>query len=143
MTSTAGVPGSATDRMSAAEFRVLREFLGLTTRWMAEHLDVAERTVHRWEDGTSPIPLGVQVEVRELAAFTGRIVDGWVAAHSRPRVNRAMQTYRTDTDYHATHQPGGGSWSASWHRAMTARVAERVPGLDIEYWAPRDPRTTP
>ena len=32
--------------MSGAELRCLREWLGLTTRWLADHLGVAERSIH-------------------------------------------------------------------------------------------------
>lgn len=119
--------------MTAAELRVVREFLGLTTRWLAEHLEVAERTVHRWEDGTSVVPDGVRVEVERLEEATAQVVSAAIAACNDMR-DPAILTYRTDADYRRHHpeQP----WEARWHRAVVARVAQEVPGLEISYWAP-------
>lgn len=133
MTEQATGPDSAVDRMSAAEFRVVREWLGLTTRWLAEHLDVAERTVHRWESGQSPIPEGVERTMGYLEDQAADLVAVAVRACNDQR-DPALLTYRTDEDYHAHHpeQP----WPATWHRAFVARVAHEVPGLAIDYWAP-------
>src|SRR5690606_40083818 len=45
-------PGMPDDeRMTPAEFRVVREFLGLTPEWLAAHLGVSGRTVRHWEQG--------------------------------------------------------------------------------------------
>lgn len=116
--------------MSPAELRVVREYLGLTTRWVAEHLDVQERTVHRWESGVSPIPDGVRLQVEAWEADTARTVTaGVTAAQDLPEPTVA--TYRTDVDY-LHHEPTGG-WSASWHRAVVARIAQEVIGLRIQY----------
>jgi hypothetical protein len=47
--------------MTPAEFRVVREFLGLSIEWLAEHLEVNPRTVRHWEDGGYPIPDGSEL----------------------------------------------------------------------------------
>lgn len=122
------------DRMTDAELKVVREHLGLTTRWLAEHLRVAERTVHRWEMGVSPIPDGVRVAVEALEQETALLV-GAAADACCDAADPAMLTYRIDADYH-THHPEQ-LWPASWHRALVARVAHEVPGLEIVYWASR------
>ena len=62
--------------MSGAELRCLREWLGLTTRWLADHLDVAERSVHRWESGAYPVPAGVASEVLRLSEITYDVLNG-------------------------------------------------------------------
>jgi hypothetical protein len=130
-TGPAGMP--ADERMTAADLKVVREWLGLPTRWLAEHLGVQERAVHRWEAGVSPIPDGVRLAVERLeqqtAAFVGAAVDALGDAR-----DPGMLTYRTDDDYRAHHpqQP----WPASWHRAVVARVAHEVPGMAIDYWTP-------
>jgi hypothetical protein len=46
----------------------------------------------------------------------------------------AALTYRCDMDYQAAYPDT--SWPASWQRAVTARVAQEVPGLVIRH-APR------
>ncbi len=121
------------ERMTAAEFRVVREYLGLTTRWLADRLGVQERTVQRWEAGASPIPDGVRLAIEQLEADTAQYVDQAVQA-LLDLPDPGLLTYRSDADYHQHHpeQP----WPASWHRATVARVAERVPALVIDYWQP-------
>lgn len=131
-----GMP--ADERMAGAELRVVREHLGLTTRWLAEHLGVQERTVHRWEADVSPIPDGVRCAVEDLEARTAEVVSA-AAAACLDTPDPAILTYRTDADYREHHpeQP----WSASWHRAVTARVAREVPGLVVGWWRPDTPTT--
>lgn len=118
--------------MTDAELRVVREWLGLTTRWLAEHLGFAERTVHRWESGTSVIPDGVRLAVEQLEATTAVVVGAAVQACNDAR-DPTILTYRTDQEYRAHHPEQ--SWPASWHRAVVARVAHQVPGLVIGYWS--------
>ena len=133
----AAAPGPAVvadKRMTAAEFRITREYLGLTTAWLADRLDVRERTVHRWEAGESPIPVRVGEDIEAIAAETaglvGRLIDDCADTPDRG----ALLTYRTDADYRA-HYPES-MFPASWHRAVVARVRAQVPGLAVDYWAP-------
>lgn len=121
------------ERMTAAELKVVREYLGLTTRWLAEHLHVAERSIHRWEMGASPIPEGVRLAVEQLEADTANVITAAVNA-CNDAVDPAILTYRTDEEYR-THHPEQ-AWPASWHRGVVARVAQEVPGLAIDYWGP-------
>lgn len=128
----AGSPETETTPMTDAELRVVREHLGLTTRWLADHLSVAERSIHRWENGDRDVPDGVRVAVEDLERVTAELVTAAVGACSDAR-DPGMLTYRSDIDYRAAHpvQP----WPASWHRALVARVAQEVPGLEINYWS--------
>lgn len=41
--------------MDAAEFRRTREGLGITREWLAGRLDIAPRTIERWEAGDQPV----------------------------------------------------------------------------------------
>lgn len=125
------------DTMTAAELRVVREHLGLTGDWLAAHLDVSPRTVRHWEQGKYPIPDGVREEIERLEATTADTVTAAVTAYHDSADPTAVPliTYRTDTDYR-THHPEI-RWSASWHRAVCARIAQEVPGLTITYWEPR------
>lgn len=121
------------ERMTAAEFKVIREYLGLTGDWLAAHLTVSGRTVRHWEEGKYPIPDGVRLRIEEIETATDGMVGAAVAACLDAR-DPVMLTYRTDADYR-THHPGV-AWPASWHRAIVARVAQEVPGLVIDYWTP-------
>lgn len=122
-----------TDTMTAAELRVVREYLGLTIEWLCEHLGVQGRTGRRWEAGDSPIPEGVRLAIEQIETQTALVVDAAVEA-CNASTDPIMLTYRTDAD-HRTHHPEQ-SWPASWHRAVVARVAQEVPGLAIDYWTP-------
>ena len=111
--------------MTAAEFRCLRELLGLTTAWLAGHLGVAERTVQRWDHGHAPVPPGVAGAVEALREEAARQLDALLAGDAE------VVTFRTDADATAA----GFAWPASWHRALCGRAADEVPGLQVSYWA--------
>lgn len=124
------------DLMTAAELRVVREYLGLTRAWLAQHLGVQERSVARWEDAQHPIPDGVRVQVEDLEARTASTVTAAIEAYKdmRDPTEAALVTYRTDADHQAHHPQV--EWPASWHRQVCARIAQEVPGLTIEWWTP-------
>lgn len=124
-------PGMPEDeRMTSAEFKVVREFLGLTGDWLAAHLDVSPRTVRHWEQGKYPIPDGVRLAIEGLEARTAVFVSG-VIEKLMDIPDPGVVTYRTDEEYHAAHPEIG--FPASWHRAVCARVAQEVPALAIAY----------
>lgn len=117
--------------MSAAEFRCLRDWLGLTAQWLADHLEVSPRSVQRWDDGSSPVPAGVADELLRLSEVTYDVLDGLVEK-LLDATDPGVITYRSDADYHRHHPEV--DWPASWHRALCARLADEVPGLRIEFW---------
>jgi hypothetical protein len=124
-------PGMPDDeRMTPAEFRVVREFLGLTGDWLAQHLGVSGRTVRHWEQGKYPIPDGVRLAVEDLEQRAAEFVDT-VIGQLGNAPDPTVVTYRTDDEYR-TAVPDI-PFPASWHRAVVARVAQEVPGLSIVY----------
>lgn len=130
-------PGMPEDeRMTPAEFKVVREFLGLTGDWLAAHLDVSPRTVRHWEQGKYAIPDGVRLAVEDLEARTAEFING-VVEKLIDIAAPVVITYRDDAEYHAAHPET--SFPASWHRSVVARVAQEVPGLGIEYGAKDEP----
>lgn len=131
MTEHTNPPGMPDDeRMTDAEFRVVRDWLGLTGDWLAAHLGVSPRTVRHWEQGKYAIPDGVRLELEGLEARTGEFVAGAVAK-LLDLPEPGVVTYRTDAEYHAVHPEI--PFPASWHRAAVARIAQDVPGLAIAY----------
>lgn len=124
-------PGMPEDeRMTDAEFKVVREFLGLTGDWLAAHLGVSGRTVRHWEQGKYPIPDGVRLAIEDLEARTGEFVAGAIEK-LMDLPDPGVITYRNDAEYHAAHPES--PFPASWHRAVVARVAQEVPALVIAY----------
>lgn len=120
------------NEMTGAEFRILREHLGLTNAWLADHLDVAERSIVRWGDGASPIPVGVAEEMLELEAAAADQVArhcDWLRDMAPER--RQLITYRTDDVHHLINP--ADPYPASWHRACAARVRERVDGVRVVF----------
>jgi hypothetical protein len=124
------------ERMTDAEFRMVREYLGLTGDWLAGHLGVNPRTVRSWEQGRHPIPDGVRLEMERLEQQTSEFV-GAVVAQLLDIAEPTVIVYRSDAEYHAAHPEI--KFPASWHRMVVARVAQEVPGLGISY-APTEAR---
>lgn len=118
------------ERMNPAELKVIREFLGLSGEHLGKLLDVSARTIRHWEDGKYPIPDGARLEIEALEVETAEIV---TAAVERLRDMRdpALLVYRNDQEYLAANP--GSKWSASWYRAVAARIAQEVPGLPMAY----------
>ena len=131
MTEYTDPPGMPEDeRMTPAEFKVVREYLGLTGDWLADHLGVSGRTVRHWAPGKYAIPDGVRLEIEDLEARTGQYVSG-VIEKLVDIPDPGIITYRDDDEYHAAHPEI--PFPASWHRAVCARIAQEVPGLSIAY----------
>lgn len=127
-------PGMPDDeRMTDAEFRVVREYLGLTGDWLATHLGVTARTVRHWEHGKYPIPDGVRLAVEDLEERTAQFVAA-VVKELLDVPDPVVVVFRTDAEYHRAHPEI--EFPASWHRAVVARVAQEVPGLGIAYLPP-------
>jgi DNA-binding transcriptional regulator YiaG len=118
------------ERMTDAEFKVVREFLGLTSDWLAAHLGVSPRTVRHWEQGKYPIPDGVRLAIEQLEQTTTQYVASAVEVlYDMP--DSCVVTYRDDAEYHTAHPES--PFPASWHRRVVARVAQEVLGLSIVY----------
>ncbi|QAY69970.1 helix-turn-helix domain-containing protein [Xylanimonas protaetiae] len=123
------------DPMTGAALRCTRERLGLTTRWLADHLDVAERSVHRWESGEWPVPDGVRLAVELLTARHDVLVEALLAdVDALP--DPLLVTYRTDADADAIGTPDVAGYPAAWHRAAVGRVLAVRPGATVVYRVP-------
>lgn len=118
------------ERMTDAEIKTIREFLGVTGEWLAGHLGVSSRTVRHWEQGKYPVPDGVRLAVESLeertGEYIGRLVD-WLNDEPEPQI----VTYRDDEEYQQADPRS--PYSASWHRAVVARTALEVRGLAIQF----------
>lgn len=122
-----------TSPMTGAEFRIIREQLGLTNQWLTQHFGVGERSVVRWGDDVNDVPPGVEEGMYELERTARRAVQDSVARFTGASndTELLLETYRTDAALHAALP--GDPYPASWHRAIAARIREQVPGLTVEY----------
>lgn len=119
------------ERMSDAELRTVREFLGLDQLHLATYLGVQDRTVRRWEAGTTPIPDGVRIEVERLEAHTAEQVTSAIE-ELMDIPDPVVAVYRDDNTFWTAH-PEAKPLGAAWHRAVIARTAQEVPALEIAY----------
>lgn len=115
------------ERMTDAEFRVVREFLGVSGDWLGKHLAVSDRTVRHWEAGRYPIPDGVRLAIEQLEQVATQQVSAAVELLN-DEADPVLGIPRQDSDC-----PPECPFPAGWHRAIAARVAQEVPGLSISY----------
>lgn len=113
--------------MTAGEFRMVREYLGLTAEWVASRLGVALRTVRRWEAGTSPVPEGVREQMEAWEADTAHAVEVYV--------EQLMDTPEPFLRLVGDDDPDRdlSEWPPRWQRHVAARAAVEVPGLRVGY----------
>lgn len=131
----APIPAAGPPPMTAAEFRVTRERLGVSGDWLAWKLGVTERTVRRWENGSTIIPVGVVEDIRQLDARTTVFVTETINAlesGERDADGYAWATiYTNEAQFEAAlpdlEEP------ASWHRTALGRVAASLPHLRLRF----------
>lgn len=121
--------------MTAAEFRIAREMLGVSGEWLASRLGVTERQVRRWEAGTSPVPDGVAGEVGDLLDEQVAFVESIVSELRETGPDGAGQTwvttYPSDAAYEAEHP--GTPWPSGWHRTAMGLVADELDFVRVTY----------
>ncbi|MGW4528892.1 antitoxin Xre-like helix-turn-helix domain-containing protein [Amycolatopsis sp. NPDC004378] len=134
-------------RVTPADFKTIRESLGLSAQWLATAVDVDQRTVRRWEDGALPLRADVvdlltrldEQMTADVAAEADRVLAGLGAGAGAdpaavldtlaPADWPVLEIPRVDTD--VTDERG---LPASYHRAVAARVRRELAGrLHLTY----------
>lgn len=113
------------DLSNPSVFRIARERLGLEISWLADNLQVEERTVRRWEAGLSPIPdyaTKAMALLDEEASSLADVMTESVKPLKTFRTDRGFKESNPDVIYHA-----------KWHRAVVARALELNPKLIVAY----------
>ena len=134
--------------MTPAEFKTIRESLGLTEKWIADHSDVNLKTVEYWESGRMAIPK----EAEKMFANIDRLLDKSVAkvltqieevekVRGEPPDEVMLLRYRTDADLWQFY-PEMKPLPASTYATLLSRVRRRlwskgIPSV-IEYMEPED-----
>jgi len=122
--------GGTTSAMTAAELQSTREWLGLSTGWIADKLVLNERRIARMESGQEPsIPQVLITLLDQINEETQDEVARLVAIYRRKAKASdepiEVKTFRTDIEYKAA----GGKYPARWHRHLCARVVGAVPNI--------------
>ncbi|WIY84345.1 hypothetical protein [Propionimicrobium sp. PCR01-08-3] len=67
--------------MNGAEFKTIRESLGLSTGWLANHWGLeSERAIRRWEDGDAPVPERRGLELASLEVSAEQSADDMISS---------------------------------------------------------------
>lgn len=121
--------------MSAAEFRSIRERLGLSVEWIADKLARRDvKAVRRWEQGRNPIPAPARDRLLVLKQEADEFVDELVDDMTGEK-DPVLETLPANEEGAG---PSGLVYPATWHRAIAARVMEQVPQLRLVYPAQVD-----
>lgn len=113
--------------MSGAELKVRLTGLGLTPGWLADHIGISVRTVHRWcNDPVVPYAAAAAVWMisQRSNKELGRLIE---QAHT----TGVIRTQRTDRnippEQAALHLP------AAWHRAIASKALDhaRTAGITV------------
>lgn len=126
--------------ITPAELKCMREYLGLSTSWMSEHLSCDERRLQRMEVGKQELPLAFMDAIDALYVETQDSVERLVTKYAAQLERRdgpvVMKVYRTDDEYGEAVKHA--RFPVRWHRQVAARVAERLPSLVLDYATPID-----
>lgn len=117
------------ERLSPAELRVVREYLGLTLESLAGMLDVRPDTVRKWEYGRAPIPYRIREDLEKIEAYTATAVGEMVTALQDAR-DPAVLVPMTDEQLHDA-RPDMAHLPARWYRHVIARAVHEVPGVEL------------
>ena len=86
--------------MTPAEFKSIREGLGLTAQALADILGLKHlRTVQRWDSGERAVPADVAATMQRLDANVEKMVAGAISTYGRmPGADVVLLRYRGDDD---------------------------------------------
>ncbi len=125
--------------MTPADFKTIRESLGISAQWLATAVRVDQRTVRRWEDGAIPLRADV-VDLltrldEQMKADVGAEMDQVLADLRAVAEPAAMLDSLSPDDWPVLAIPrvdadviNGGDLPASYHRAVAARVRLKLDG---------------
>lgn len=114
-----------TAALTAAEVRAIREGLGITAEWLADHLGVQTRTVQRWESGQNQVkPFAVEALLL-LEAEAAKQVRAHLEAFAGP-----CPDFPAVLDIDDSRQRHD-AWPAGWQRMIAFRVRQETPALRI------------
>ncbi|GAA2679815.1 MULTISPECIES: DNA-binding transcriptional regulator [Actinosynnema] len=110
--------------MTPAEFKVLRESLGLSAQWLATAVHVDQRTVRRWQGGAIPLRADVVTLLTRIAEWDAAETGAAAKPDSLPAGDwPVLEIPRVDAGV-----ADDLGFPAAYHRAVAARVRRRLGG---------------
>lgn len=111
--------------MSAAEFRTVRESLGLTYQWMANQMGVTIRALQYAESERN----NINPEAKQLLSHVSRVIDLGIAKGLKIALDNGIKEctlirYRNDEAFHHA-QPSAAPLSVASH-AVALSLLQRV-----------------
>lgn len=103
------------DRLTPAEFHCMRQWLGLTSQWLADRWNVAERSVKRWE-ANRLLPYELTEDMQSLQREFDEQVHQW-ATDVMEHGSIIMVPRKT---------PFNTEWPAGWWQAIATQVRLRT-----------------
>jgi hypothetical protein len=124
--------------MSGPELKSMREYLGLTTTWLAAFVSIGERRIQRMEVGQEEIiPDEIAGPLDDIYEETNEMVDRLVGKYKRLLETRdtvEFPVYRDDGEYRRANP--AARYPARWHRMVARRLADAAPGVVLVYKEP-------
>jgi len=133
--------------MTPAEFKTMRESLGLTAQWIADNAGVKLRTAQYWEAGRMAVPADVASMLESIdkmlnfsVAQAIEHIDDMSSQHGAP-ADVALVRYRTDADLWR-FRPDMRPFPTTTHAEMLSRLRRaldlrNIPSL-IEFMEPEE-----
>lgn len=123
--------------MTAAEFRTLRDALGLSVDVCCRLFGVADRTIRRWDSGRLPVPdpvahqlLEVDADFDSAAAGAVRKALDEVARRGEAPADITIVRYRSDEDL-ARYRPDMRQLGTQAHGALVDRLVRALRAADL------------
>jgi len=121
--------------MTAAELKCGREYLGLSTAWIAEKLVIAERRIQRMETSQEAIPTPVITLMEDAWADAKALFEELNPVYRRRVKSGAghpvvLPTYRTDKESVDWEE----KYPARFYRHIAARISESCAGAIIMFY---------
>lgn len=107
--------------MTGAQFKTLRQLMGLKIEWMGKRINVQPRSIQRWEAENDPVPEFAATEILKIhTLFKEAIV------HLRPAVPGLINTFRRYKKAEAFEEFEPNGLPEFFHGAAVAFVANEL-----------------
>ena len=90
--------------MNAAEFKTLREAVGLSISTLVKVIDVDERSIRKWESGKKKAPQDVVARLEEIDSLISQTAkNAYSEFQKSPQDSVVLYRFIEEDDYHVAH----------------------------------------